>query len=136
MRLVEAEDLARRIGTVAEAVPYLALFVLLAAEQQMPIAVGIRDQRDRRFGLGKPGHVIEITVVTERVIRIAVARHLGRSRHESEAASGLSVHLLQERDATVAIDLAIVIHRGSLPKRSSIIVARAHGGLRLGRGRR
>ena len=51
MRLVEAEDLARRVGAVAKAVPDLALLVLLAAEQDVAVAVGSGDERDDRLGL-------------------------------------------------------------------------------------
>jgi hypothetical protein len=38
MRGIEAEDLARRVRTVAEAVPDLTLLVLVAAEQQLLVA--------------------------------------------------------------------------------------------------
>ena len=40
--LVEAEDLARRVGAVAEAVPDLAFLILLAAEQHVPVAIARR----------------------------------------------------------------------------------------------
>src|SRR5207249_12264362 len=43
MRFVEAENLLRGVGSVTKSVPDLALFVLVAAEQHVTIAV-----RDRK----------------------------------------------------------------------------------------
>ena len=110
VRLVEAEDLARRIGAIAKAVPDLALLVLFPAEQHVPVTVRAGDERDDGIGLGKAGHIIEIAVVPVRELRVAVARDFGRRRHEGEAASGLHAHLLQDRRAAIAIDLVIVVH--------------------------
>src|SRR5205085_11579755 len=76
MCFVEAEYLLRRVGSVAEAVPYLALFVLVAAEQQLTIAVGSGDQCDNGFRLRKSRQVIKITVVPKRKQRVAIARDL------------------------------------------------------------
>jgi hypothetical protein len=114
VRLVEAEDLARRIGAVAKAVPDLALLVLLPAEQQLPVAVRPGDQRHDGIGLGKAGQIIEIAVVPVRKLGVAVARDLGRRGHQGEAASALRAHLLQDRRAAIAIDLVIVVHRRAL----------------------
>jgi hypothetical protein len=63
MRLVEAEDLARGVGSVAKAVPDFALLVFLATEKNVPIAVLVGDERDDGLGLGEARDVVEIAFV-------------------------------------------------------------------------
>ena len=109
-RLVEAEDLARGVGAETKAVPDLALLVLVAAEQDLPVAVGPGDQRNDRFRFGKAGQVIEIAVVPVREMRVAVAQRLGRGRHERESTARLRAHLLEHRGAAVAVVLVTVVH--------------------------
>jgi hypothetical protein len=93
MRLVEAEDLARRIGPVAKAVPDLALLIFLATEQQMTVPVVAGDERDDGFRFRKARDVIEIAVVTVREHRVAVAHGLGSGRHEGHATPRVLAHL-------------------------------------------
>ena len=83
IRLVEAERLARRLRAVAEALPQLALRMLLAAEEDR-LRARARDQHQHRLGLGKSGEVIEIAVEAVEVIAVAVAHPLGRRRHDRE----------------------------------------------------
>ena len=112
MRLVEAEDLLRRIGTVAEAVPDLALLVLLAAEQDVPVAVGPGDQRDDRLRLGKAGQVVEIAVVPIRITAsrgcAATSGAVGTSARPPPPCSRIVRSTASRR---VAMDLVGVIHR-------------------------
>ena len=95
MGFVEAENLLRGVGSVAKAIPDLALFVLVAAEQHVAIAVGVRDQSDDRFGFGKSRQIVEIAVVSKRKERVAIARNFRRRRHERNAAAGVFAHLFQ-----------------------------------------
>ena len=83
VRLVEAERFARRLGAVAEAVPQLALRVLLAAEEDR-LRRRARDEHQHRLGLGEAGEVIEIAVEAVEVVAVAVAHALGRGRHDRE----------------------------------------------------
>ena len=84
MRLVEAEALARRLRPVAEAVPDLALRVLLAAEQDA-LAARAGDDHQHRFGLGEAGEVVEVAVEAVGIVRVAVAHALGRGRDHGDA---------------------------------------------------
>ena len=98
MRRVEAEDFARGVGTVAKAVPDLALRVLLAAEQDLPVAVGAGDEHDHRFGLRKPRQVVRIAVVAIRIVanrgcaapRARSGRARGRRRFARASGAGAS----------------------------------------------
>ena len=67
-----------------------------------------------RFGLGESRQVIEIAVVPERIERIAVARDLGRRRHERKRRRRVRAHRLQQRVAARAVELVGVVHRGIL----------------------
>ena len=118
MRGVEAEDLARGVRTVPKAVPDLALGVLFAAKQDLPVAVVGGHQRDHGLRLGKPGQVVGVAVVAIRIVRIAIAQRLGRRRHEREPAAGLCAHPPQQRAATVAVELVVVVH-GRVPGEGS-----------------
>ena len=110
MRLVESENLPRRIGPVAKAVPDLPFLVLLAAEEHLPIAVGTGDQRDHRLGFRKSRQVIEIAVRSVRKERVAVARNLRCGRHQRQAAAAVIAHRLQQRAAARAVELVRVLH--------------------------
>ena len=81
MRLLEAEALARRFRAIAKAVPYLALDVALAAEEQRFTA----DEDERRLGLDEPRQVIEIAVEAIGVVAVAVAQLLGRGGDDGDA---------------------------------------------------
>jgi len=90
VRLVEAENFARRIGPITKAVPNFSFGVLVAAEQNVTIACGAvlaGDQRDDRLRLRKSGNIMEIAVVAVRVKRVAVACIFGRGRQDGEAAT-------------------------------------------------
>jgi hypothetical protein len=114
VRLVEAEDLPRRVGPVAKPVPDLPLLVLFAAEQHVPVAVRIGDEGDDRVGLGKTRHVIEIAVVPIREHRVAIARCFRGGGDEGQATAGLLAHPLRDRRAPIAINLVIVVHGDAL----------------------
>ena len=110
MRFVEAENLLRGVGSVTKSIPDLALFVLVAAEQHVTIAVRSRNQRDDRFGFGKSRQIVKVAVVPKREERIAIARDFRRGRHERNAAAGALAHLFQQCIATLAVDVVGVIH--------------------------
>ncbi len=90
-RGVEAECEACAFRAEAEAFPRLALGVLLAAEKYRRrlavFRVGVEDER--RFGLGEARQVIEVAVVAERVVGVAVAHDFRRGRHDRHAAARL-----------------------------------------------
>ena len=113
MRLVEAEDLPRRVGPVAEPVPDLALLVLLAAEQHVAVTVGTGDQRDRGLGLGKAGQVVEVAVVadtdsSESRLR-ATSGAVGTTARPPPPFSRI---VRRTAAAALAMDLVDVLHRG------------------------
>jgi hypothetical protein len=129
VRFVEAENLLRGIGTVAEAIPDLALFVLVTAKQDMAIAVRTGDQGDDRFRLGKSRQIVKVAVISKRKERVAIARNFRRRRHERNTAAGVFAHLLQQRIATLAVDVVGVIH-GSIRRRTLIICRGCYQDLR------
>ncbi len=112
MRLVEIEDLLCGVGSVAKAVPNFALLAFVATEQDVPIAVGPRNQCDDRFGFRESRQVIEIAVVAKREQRVAIARDFGRRRHERESAACLLAHFFEQCVATRSIDVMGVVHGG------------------------
>jgi hypothetical protein len=114
IRLVETEYLARRIRTVAKAVPDLALRVLVPAEQRL---LGIarlasRDKNDHCFGLGKPRQIRKMAVGPIGVVRVRVADRLRRGGDSRYAAVGLLAHSGNEPRAALTVLLVGVLHRG------------------------
>src|SRR5690348_1989597 len=84
MGLVEAEELARLPGTVAIAVPDLALEVLVAAEED-GTRLGSQHHHQDRLGLAESGEVVEAAVPAVVVVRIGIARALGRGGQDHHA---------------------------------------------------
>ncbi len=125
--LVEAEDLARRVGAVAETIPDFALRVLVTAEQDLlGIAFGrAGDEDHRRFGLGKPGQVVEMAVRPVWIVRIGVADHFRRGGNGGDAPSALPSHLGHEALAPVSMMLMVVVHGFLMKCFDEIAVVRA-----------
>src|SRR5258707_15530480 len=84
MRLVEAEAVARELWPVAEAVPDLALQVLLAAKEDRA-RLGIEHHHQHRLRFAEAGEVVEAAVPAIVVVAVGVARALGRGRKDHHA---------------------------------------------------
>src|SRR4029078_13714708 len=71
VRLVEAEYLARGVGTVAKTVPDLALGGLVPAQQDLlgVAFIGSGEQHYDGLGFGKSAQIIEMAVRPVRVMR-------------------------------------------------------------------
>src|SRR5690349_4536290 len=110
MRLVETERFPCGVRTVTEALPYLALFVFFAAEENAARFLA-RDDDQYRFGFAKPREIVEIAVVTIGIVRVAIARSFGRSRHDCDTA------LHARRQAFAACDVRGRVHRVAFPVR-------------------
>ncbi len=110
---VEAEDLARSVGAVTEAVPDLALRVLVAAEQHLSriasLACGNED--DDRLGFRKTGEVVEMAVRPIGIVRVGVADRLGCGGNRRETATALGAHLGDETRAALTVVIVGVLHR-------------------------
>ncbi len=86
---VEAERFACAFGTVAETFPRLALDVFRAAEQDRRGFAGSRArvEHEQRLGFGEARQVVEVAVVTVRIVGVAVAQHFRRGRDDGDAAA-------------------------------------------------
>ena len=113
--LVETEDFAGRVRPVAEAVPYLALGVLVAAEQDLlriPL-VGTGEQHHDGLRLRKTGHVIEVAFGAIGIVRIRIANRFRRGGNRGNAAARLAAHFGDQLRAPRAVMLMVVVHRWS-----------------------
>jgi hypothetical protein len=89
--LVEAEGLLCAFGPVTEAVPDLALQILVPAEQQSAWRIAC-DEYAHRLRLREAGQVKEIAVEAVRVVGVTIPQPLWRGRDHRNAA----LHLLRQ----------------------------------------
>ena len=114
MRFVEAEDLARGVGTIAEAVPDLAF--LVASRGRTARAGRRRAPRRARAPL-RARRIRTDNRSSCRADRRTANRGCARPRAPSARARArrrVRAHGLQQRVAPLAIDLVCVVHRGIL----------------------
>jgi hypothetical protein len=96
-RFVDAEALRRRGAAEADAVPDLALGVLLAADEGR---AAVAPDQQPRPGLVEAGQVVEVAVVAVRMVVVGVALAFRCGRQDRDAAAG-AAQLVREAAGAV-----------------------------------
>ncbi len=102
IRLGKIESLTRRLGSVAEAVPGLALFVLFSAEQYR-FRLRATDENDHGIGFGKAAEIPEIAVEAVGIVRVPVAHALRCRGDDGDTVTDLRQQLLTAPDVVVMV---------------------------------
>jgi len=84
MGLVGAERLDRALDSETRSIPLLALRIARTAEEDEFAFLTLGCDHEPGVRFGEAGQIAEVTALTERVVNVAIARHLARRRQDGE----------------------------------------------------